>query len=136
MVDKNLNFISGEDMKKKLETKEEENVNIKSGGTKIDAIIKYIKDRAKRNSPFYEAAGNEVSKGKGLDKYNIRKEFIIRNFYEDLTIDKKTGRPRETENGDIIVSNADIYRIINSFQIVKEFLPCICYKFSAKVRDN
>jgi len=84
-------------------------------------VIKYIKDRAKRNSPFYEAAGNEVSKGKGLDKYNTRKEFIIRNFYEDLTIDKKTGRPRETENGDIIVSNADIYRIINKYNGNQEY---------------
>ena len=78
-------------------------------------VIKYIKDRAKRNSPFYETVGNEASKGKGYDKFNVRKEFIIRNFYDDLTIDKKTGRPRETENGDIIVSNVDIYRIINKY---------------------
>jgi SNF2 family DNA or RNA helicase len=42
MVDKNLNLISGDDMKKKMETKEEENINIKSGGTKITAIIDYI----------------------------------------------------------------------------------------------
>ena len=44
IVDKNLNLISGDDMMKKIETKEEENVNITKGGTKIDAIIKYIKD--------------------------------------------------------------------------------------------
>lgn len=43
IVDKNLNLITGDDMKKKLETKEEENINIVNGGTKIDAIIKYIK---------------------------------------------------------------------------------------------
>lgn len=42
MVDKNLNLISGDDMKKKMETKEEENINIKAGGTKINAIIDYI----------------------------------------------------------------------------------------------
>ena len=42
MVDQNLNLISGDDMKKKMETKEEENINIKSGGTKITAIIDYI----------------------------------------------------------------------------------------------
>jgi len=47
IVDKNLNLISGEDMKKKIETKEEENVNIKSGGTKINAIINYIKENSK-----------------------------------------------------------------------------------------
>jgi SNF2 family DNA or RNA helicase len=47
MVDKNLNLISGDDMKKKLETKEEENVNISSGGTKINAIINYIKENSK-----------------------------------------------------------------------------------------
>lgn len=47
IVDKNLNLISGEDMKKKIETKEEENVNIKSGGTKINAIINYIKENNK-----------------------------------------------------------------------------------------
>ena len=40
IVDKNLNLITGDDMKKKLETKEEENINIVNGGTKIDAIIK------------------------------------------------------------------------------------------------
>lgn len=44
IVDKDLNLISGNDMKKKIETKEEENVNITKGGTKIDAITKYIKD--------------------------------------------------------------------------------------------
>jgi SNF2 family DNA or RNA helicase len=44
IVDKNLNLISGDDMKKKIESKEEENVNINNGGTKINAIIKYIKD--------------------------------------------------------------------------------------------
>ena len=44
IVDKNLNLISGDDMKKKLETKEEENINMVSGGTKINAITKYIKD--------------------------------------------------------------------------------------------
>jgi len=44
MVDKNLNLISADDMKKKIEEKEEENVNIKSGGTKINAIIDYIKE--------------------------------------------------------------------------------------------
>jgi SNF2 family DNA or RNA helicase len=43
IVDKNLNLITADDMKKKLETKEEENINIVNGGTKIDAIIKYIK---------------------------------------------------------------------------------------------
>jgi SNF2 family DNA or RNA helicase len=42
IVDKNLNLISGDDMKKKIETKEEENINIHNGGTKIEAIIKYI----------------------------------------------------------------------------------------------
>ena len=84
-------------------------------------VIKYIKDRAKRNSPFYEAAGNEASKGKGYDKFNVRKEFIIRNFYDDLTIDKKTGRARETETGEIIVSNVDIYRIINKYNDKKEY---------------
>lgn len=47
MVDKNLNLISADDMKKKLNTKEEENVNIKSGGTKINAIINYIKEFSK-----------------------------------------------------------------------------------------
>jgi len=47
IVDKNLNLISGEDMKKKIETKEEENINIKSGGTKINAIINYIKENSK-----------------------------------------------------------------------------------------
>jgi SNF2 family DNA or RNA helicase len=31
-------------MKKKIESKEEENVNINNGGSKITAIIKYIKD--------------------------------------------------------------------------------------------
>lgn len=84
-------------------------------------VIDYIKDRAKRNSPFYQAMGNEPSKGKGFDKYSVRKEFIIRNFYDDLTIDKKTGRPRETENGDIIVSNVDIYKIINKYNENKEY---------------
>jgi len=44
MVDKDLNLISGDDMKKKIETKEEENINIISGGTKINAIINYIND--------------------------------------------------------------------------------------------
>lgn len=44
IVDKNLNLISGDDMKKKIESKEEENINIHKGGTKMDAIIKYIKD--------------------------------------------------------------------------------------------
>jgi SNF2 family DNA or RNA helicase len=47
MVDKNLNLISGDDMKKKIETKEEENINIKSGGTKINEIINYIKENNK-----------------------------------------------------------------------------------------
>lgn len=42
IVDKNLNLISGDDMKKKIETKEEENINIHNGGTKMEAIIKYI----------------------------------------------------------------------------------------------
>ena len=46
MVDKNLNLISGDDMKNKIKTKEEENINIKSGGTKINSIIKYIKDNS------------------------------------------------------------------------------------------
>jgi SNF2 family DNA or RNA helicase len=44
IVDQNLNLISGDDMKKKIETKEEENVNVTKGGTKIDAIVKYIKE--------------------------------------------------------------------------------------------
>jgi len=44
IVDKNLNLISGDDMKKKIEQKEEENINIHGAGTKMDAIIKYIKD--------------------------------------------------------------------------------------------
>jgi SNF2 family DNA or RNA helicase len=44
IVDKDLNLISGDDMKKKLETKEEENINITSGGTKMNAIINYIKE--------------------------------------------------------------------------------------------
>jgi SNF2 family DNA or RNA helicase len=44
IVDKDLNMISGDTMKKKLDTKEEENINIHTGGTKIDAMIKYIKD--------------------------------------------------------------------------------------------
>jgi SNF2 family DNA or RNA helicase len=44
IVDKDLNMISGDTMKKKLDTKEEENINIHRGGTKIDAIVKYIKD--------------------------------------------------------------------------------------------
>jgi len=44
IVDKNLNLITGDDMKKKLETKEEENINIVNGGTKIDAMMKYIKE--------------------------------------------------------------------------------------------
>ena len=47
MVDKDLNLISGDDMKKKLENKEEENVNITTGGTKINAIINYIKENNK-----------------------------------------------------------------------------------------
>jgi len=44
IVDKNLNLISADDMKKKIENKEEENINVSSGGTKIEAIVKYIKD--------------------------------------------------------------------------------------------
>ena len=84
-------------------------------------VIRYIKNRAKRNSPFYEAAGNEASKGKGLDKYNLRKQFIIENFYDDLTKDKKTGRPRETESGETIVSNVDIYKIINKYNDTQEY---------------
>ena len=43
IVDKNLNLITGDDIKKKIETKEEEKVNITNGGTKINAIIEYIK---------------------------------------------------------------------------------------------
>jgi SNF2 family DNA or RNA helicase len=44
IVDKNLNLITGDDMKKKLETNEQENINIVNGGTKINAIINYIKE--------------------------------------------------------------------------------------------
>ena len=44
IVDKNLNLISGDDVKKKLETKEQEDINIHKGGTKINAIIKYINE--------------------------------------------------------------------------------------------
>jgi SNF2 family DNA or RNA helicase len=44
IVDKNLNLISGDDVKKKLETKEQEDINIHKGGTKINAIIKYVNE--------------------------------------------------------------------------------------------
>jgi SNF2 family DNA or RNA helicase len=44
IVDKNLNLISADDMKKKIESKEEENINIHGGGTKMNAMVKYIKD--------------------------------------------------------------------------------------------
>jgi len=44
IVDKNLNLISGDDMKKKIETKEQEDITIHKGGTKISAIISYIKE--------------------------------------------------------------------------------------------
>jgi SNF2 family DNA or RNA helicase len=44
IVDKNLNLITGDDMKKKIETHEQENINMENGGTKINSIIKYIKD--------------------------------------------------------------------------------------------
>jgi len=44
IVDKNLNLISGDDMKKKIETKEQEDITIHKGGTKINAIISYIKE--------------------------------------------------------------------------------------------
>jgi SNF2 family DNA or RNA helicase len=44
IVDKNLNLITGDDMKKKLETHEQENINMTNGGTKIDTIVKYIKE--------------------------------------------------------------------------------------------
>jgi len=44
IVDKNLNLITGDVMKKKLETHEQENINIANGGTKIESIIKYINE--------------------------------------------------------------------------------------------
>ena len=44
IVDKNLNLISGDDMKKKIETKEQEDITIHKGGSKISAIISYIKE--------------------------------------------------------------------------------------------
>ena len=44
IVDKNLNLITGDDMKKKLETHEQENICMENGGTKINSIIKYIKE--------------------------------------------------------------------------------------------
>jgi len=44
IVDKNLNLISGDDVKKKLESHEKEEVNINKGGTKINALVKYVKD--------------------------------------------------------------------------------------------
>ena len=43
IVDKNLNMITGDDIKKKIETKEEEKVNLTNGGTKINAILEYVK---------------------------------------------------------------------------------------------
>jgi SNF2 family DNA or RNA helicase len=44
IVDKNLNLISGDDIKHKIETKEEEAVTLNNGGTKINAIITYIQE--------------------------------------------------------------------------------------------
>ena len=44
IVDKNLNLITGADMKRKLETREQENINMENGGTKINSIIKYINE--------------------------------------------------------------------------------------------
>jgi SNF2 family DNA or RNA helicase len=44
IVDKNLNLITGDDMKKKLETHEQEDINMTNGGTKVNTIIKYIKE--------------------------------------------------------------------------------------------
>jgi DNA repair protein RAD5 len=43
IVDKNLNMITGDDIKKRIETKEEEKVNMTNGGTKINAILEYVK---------------------------------------------------------------------------------------------
>jgi SNF2 family DNA or RNA helicase len=44
IVDKNLNLITGDDIKKKIESKEQEKVNMTNGGTKISEIVKYIKE--------------------------------------------------------------------------------------------
>jgi len=43
-------------------------------------VIDYIKERAKAESPFYEATGKGVKLDKGLAKFNIRKNFIADTF--------------------------------------------------------
>lgn len=43
-------------------------------------VVDYIKERTRNDSPFYEAAGKGVNEGKGLNKFNIRKEFIEKTF--------------------------------------------------------
>lgn len=70
-------------------------------------IVDYIKQRAASNSPFFEASGKGENKGKGLNKFNIKKQFILDNFEDDLPINKSTGEP--------IVSNDGIYKIINKY---------------------
>jgi hypothetical protein len=65
-------------------------------------IIDYIKERSRAQSPFYQASDtgvlntrtlNSKPKGqKGLDKYNIRKEFIKKYVADIKTRDTKEGR--------------------------------------------
>ena len=78
-------------------------------------IVDYIKQRAASNSPFFEASGKGENKGKGLNKYNIKKQFILDNFEDDLPRNKKGEILRNKITGEPIVSNETIYKIINKY---------------------
>jgi hypothetical protein len=82
-------------------------------------IIDYIKERYRSDSPFYDASGQGENKGRGLNKYNIRKKFV-NDYVERLeTYTTKLGDTREKFSAEILYDKYISKRVSES----KEFTP-------------
>jgi len=136
IVDKNLNLISGVDMKKKIETKEEENINIHKGGTKMDAIIKYIKDTSDKviifatekqtldlineilidnKIKFVNLKGNAYVISNQLKKFKVGEEQVIL-----LSADRSNSGTNLTEASHIILLDTHLITDMKTRQTVEK----------------
>ena len=77
-------------------------------------VIDYIKERIQADSPFYQAAGKGENKGRGLNKFNIRKKMLgtpdiisSENIYNKHIRPKVNGRKFTEESLLNVIKNKD-----------------------------
>ena len=65
-------------------------------------IIDYVKQRYRADSPFYDASGEGLNKGRGLNKYNIRKDMVSEYVEPIETYINKQGQEVEKFSAQIL----------------------------------